>query len=342
MSISAGAKARLLSKPHVVAVWTDRNTGKIVCGVDRKVPAHTLTAEQAVPSVIEGRETDVMAFAKLPTIRPLPGPVSEAKPFVSKRSLTTRKRPCPGGFSVGHNKITAGTNGCWVRDKDGQWVMLSNNHVLANSNEGVQGDTITQPGPYDLDEVTTNPGTWIGRLRDFVKINTEGGGLPGGCSIPGAGRIFGGKKARGVIEQPMPNLVDAAIADPFGGEGAAVDPEIYQIGVPTGMRPPQVGEAVKKSGRTTEFTTDDKIEAVDLAVTVGYGTFQALFAEQILIISEKGEPFSQPGDSGSTIVAQADNNIVGLLFAGGTLEDGRDATIANQIQHVQELLGVGL
>src|SRR6185503_16827317 len=47
---------------------------------------------------------------------------------------TTRRRPAPMGFSVGHPLITAGTIGARVRDATGRFYILSNNHVLANSN----------------------------------------------------------------------------------------------------------------------------------------------------------------------------------------------------------------
>ena len=47
---------------------------------------------------------------------------------------TKRQRPAPLGSSVGHFAITAGTIGARVRDPSGNVYILSNNHVLANSN----------------------------------------------------------------------------------------------------------------------------------------------------------------------------------------------------------------
>src|SRR5207249_8866045 len=51
-----------------------------------------------------------------------------------------------------HN-ITAGTFGCLVRDirpqSSGEYLILSNNHVLADVNAGSAGDLILQPGPFD-------------------------------------------------------------------------------------------------------------------------------------------------------------------------------------------------
>ncbi|MEQ8975381.1 MAG: hypothetical protein RIE73_33970 [Coleofasciculus sp. C1-SOL-03] len=63
---------------------------------------------------------------------------------------TDRMRPCPGGYSIGHPDVTAGTLGCLVKDKLNQrTVILSNNHVLANSNQAQVGDPIIQPGSAD-------------------------------------------------------------------------------------------------------------------------------------------------------------------------------------------------
>src|SRR5712664_3739554 len=62
---------------------------------------------------------------------------------------TQRQRPAPMGFSVGHPAITAGTIGARVRDALGHVYILSNNHVLANSNGASIGDPEYQPGPFD-------------------------------------------------------------------------------------------------------------------------------------------------------------------------------------------------
>ena len=62
---------------------------------------------------------------------------------------TQRQRPAPAGFSVGHPAITAGTIGARVRDALGRVYILSNNHVLANSNGASLGDAEYQPGPFD-------------------------------------------------------------------------------------------------------------------------------------------------------------------------------------------------
>ena len=60
---------------------------------------------------------------------------------------TKRQRPAPMGFSVGHPAITAGSIGARVVDPSGNVYVLSNNHVLANSNDATIGDAALQPGP---------------------------------------------------------------------------------------------------------------------------------------------------------------------------------------------------
>src|SRR5712691_10453635 len=85
---------------------------------------------------------------------------------------TKRQRPAPMGFSVGHPAITAGTIGARVRDALGHVYILSNNHVLANSNGASIGDPEYQPGPFDggtaADQIAT--------LSDFQVISFAANG----------------------------------------------------------------------------------------------------------------------------------------------------------------------
>src|SRR5439155_18744113 len=62
---------------------------------------------------------------------------------------TARRRPCPGGYSIGHPRVTAGTLGGVVRRGKTWGYVLSNNHVLAATNSGTAGDPIYQPGVAD-------------------------------------------------------------------------------------------------------------------------------------------------------------------------------------------------
>ena len=229
-----------------------------------------------------------------------------------------RERPAYGGDSVGHYKITAGTIGTCVYDilpggsvsppvhglgVPPKFYILSNNHVIANSNVAAIGDPILQPGPYDGG---TLPDDRIATLSRFIPIT---------------------------FEPPIPrarhrNLVDAAVA-----EAAAfnVDREVHWVGVPSAWRRKvdiKVGLRVKKMGRTTGFTVG-RVIAINATVDVGYGNGVARFVEQIITSN-----ISAGGDSGSLVVTE-DNVAVGLLFAGSST-----VTILNYIENVRALLRV--
>lgn len=234
--------------------------------------------------------------------------------------LARRSRPAEGGYSVGHHRITAGTIATCVYDIlpggttgsppahgigiPPRTYILSNNHVLANTNNAQVGDPILQPGPYDGG---TDPTDRIATLTRFVPIT---------------------------LEPPTPralhrNLVDAAIAQ---GQFHDLDREVYWIGYVRGWRRKAnvwVGTLVQKTGRTTNYTTG-RITAINATVDVGFGGGQvARFFDQIVTTN-----ISAGGDSGS-LVLTLDNVAVGLLFAGSSV-----ATIVNQIENVRSLLRV--
>lgn len=72
---------------------------------------------------------------------------------------------------MGHPQVTAGTIGAWVlRGQGPEHYMLSNNHVLANSNGAALGDFIRQPGAADGG--TDNDR--MARLTEFVRIRFDG------------------------------------------------------------------------------------------------------------------------------------------------------------------------
>jgi len=218
-------------------------------------------------------------------------------------SRTSRWRPAPGGVSCGHYGITAGTLGVLVRDAtDGEKVILSNNHVLANVNRGVVGDSILQPGKYD----GGSEGDRIAGLKRFVEIDPSVG-----------------------------NLVDGAIASP--DDQSYVSDDILEVGRLSGWSGANIGMSVSKSGRTTGLTSSTVID-VNATVQVNYGVFTAPFRDQIMIDSP-AESFGAGGDSGS-LVFSAPYGLpvaVGLLFAGSS-----NVIVANKISHVIDQLKLNL
>ena len=221
---------------------------------------------RTIPDEIEGVPTDIEEAGEFSIWRPIP-PIYQRK-----------VRPAMGGLSIGHYAITAGTLSCLVKDA-GETFILSNNHVLANENRGVDGDPILQPGAFDGGKPDRDV---IGRLDTYVAVDPEG-----------------------------PNLADAAIATPFDVHD--VTPDILNIGRLRGTREPTLDEKVMKSGRTTRLTSGTVVDA-SATLRVGYATGAYVFTDQMIIKGERGT-FSAGGDSGSTIVAY-DGRAVGLLFAG--------------------------
>ena len=182
--------------------------------------------------------------------------------------------------------------------------------MLADENQGAEGDAILQPGTADGGR---DPEDAVAKLGRFV-----------------------------ALDDSAPNIVDAALA--VVDEGVEVtDGTVTGVGQVGGepVAPADAG-AVEKLGRTTGHTTG-RVTAFELDnVVVAYGAFPSLrFDNQIEVGSTGTGPFSQGGDSGSLIFEAGSLRPVGLLFAGGTAA-GVDHTYANPIAAVLTALEVTL
>jgi len=233
---------------------------------------------------------------------------------------TTRQRPAPLGFSVGHPAITAGSIGARVVDGSRTVYVLSNNHVLANSNDASIGDATLQPGPYDGG---TAPADQIGTLTAFNTIDFSGGDN----TIDAA-----------IARSTTSNLGNATPTDDgYGAPSATIFGDANSDHVFDDVAT-LLGLNVQKYGRTTKLT-HGQITGINATVTVCYEVFfgfcikAARFVDQLVI--EPGT-FSGGGDSGSLIVTDDGNkNPVALLFAGSSTQ-----TIANRIDLVLNQFGV--
>jgi len=317
---------KLLARANVVAtgigykITKEKKTSdiSIVCSVTEKLLASDISPKDLVPPSIDNIPTDVVETGRI-------------RALVDR---TKRIRPAPGGVSIGHREITAGTLGCLVK-REGQTFILSNNHVLANSNDASPGDAILQPGPYDGGDF---PLDRIANLHEFVPIVFSEPEPPGDCGIGqgvaallnGIAKLFRSKtRLRAVSIQAEENLVDAAIALPFDEKD--VSPEILEIGTINGLVEGELGMGIKKSGRTTAVTTGEILQ-VDVTVDVQYGGgLIARFTDQLM-----AGAMSQGGDSGSAVLDN-ENNLTGLLFAGSDT-----STVINRIQNVFAALGLSL
>lgn len=245
--------------------------------VSQKLEKDQLIAADLIPSKVHDMQTDVLAVGY-----PFAG-CCDGTENVSAETLAKRARPAKGGYSVGHYKITAGTIATCVYDIlpggttsppahgvgiPSKYYILSNNHVIANSNAASIGDPVLQPGPYDGG---INPADRIAALSRFIPIT---------------------------FEPPTPralhnNLVDCAVAE---GQFHDLDRDIYWNGCVRGWRRKAgvtVDTIVRKTGRTTNFTTG-RITAVNATIDVGYGGGKvARFKDQIVTTN-----MSAGGDSG--------------------------------------------
>lgn len=290
----------------------------IVVYVERKRPEPQLRPRDIVPKELEGVRTDVVESGRFKALSLLNAPTM---------SRTERIRPAPGGVSAGHFQITAGTLGVLARRARGGTVLLSNNHVFANSNDAKAGDPILQPGPAD----GGTPDDAIARLVDFVPIVFTDRELGPFARLveKGLGPLlawFGLGLKR--LPTGKTNLVDAAIAEPLSA--GLVSPDVLEIGRVAGHVEADIGMRTRKSGRTTGLTSG-RVSAIDGVVQVDYDGTSAVFRQQIV-----SDMISRGGDSGSLIV-DGQNRAVGLLFAGSDR-----ATILNPIEAVLHLLDLEL
>jgi hypothetical protein len=316
----------LLERENVVAagigykVTAGQKTSElsIICSVEKKMPVSRLSTRDMIPSTLNSIHTDVV----------------ETGVIHARQSRTGRHRPAPGGVSIGHRDITAGTLGCLVK-KDGKIYILSNNHVLANSNNAKTGDPILQPGPHDGGLF---PRDQIADLIEFVPIEFSLPEPPSDCPVAGSAaslinyiaEVVGSEvRFKAVRLQSGDNLVDAAIARPMDDND--VSGEILEIGNINETTRGELGMVIRKSGRTTGFTMGEILQ-VDVTVNVQYGAGRiARFTDQLL-----AGAMSQGGDSGSAVLDD-NNNLLGLLFAGSD-----NSTIINRIEHVFTALAINV
>lgn len=246
-----------------------------------------------------------------PDIDGLPTDVIEVGNIVPQLGFRSKIRPLQPGFSCGHGDTTAGTIGGFFYDRDGDPVILSNNHVLAEENKARIGDVIYQPGPAD--SRNTN---FIGWDQKAAKLN-----------------YFATLKNFVAINNGKSNFQDSAIAKihPKFIEDGMIDPTYPTVNRPlSGFADAVINSSVQKCGRTTGYTTG-KVLGKHANFTIQYGVGSIKFDNCIVLSS-----MSQGGDSGS-IIADMNMNAVGLLFAGSS-----KVTLANPIMPIVDHYGLKL
>jgi len=184
--------------------------------------------------------------------------------------------------------------------RNGTFYILSNNHVLARSDQASAGEPISQPGLIDTGCSTSGVQT-VANLTSFVNLQTSGANVDAAIAqiIPGAVDTTGNILSLGsTASGSTPNA-----GPPHQGRGIAA----------------AIGENVAKSGRSTGLTCST-VASIGLTTAVTYQTqcnggssFTVQYTNQI---SVSGGGFSSAGDSGSLIVDQMTADPVALLYGG--------------------------
>lgn len=219
-----------------------------------------------------------------------------------------------------------GTLGALVEDNGGAEYILSNNHILALSDQAPLGDVIAQPGLIDNDcsPVGVNQ---IAVLTAFAPLSHARTNIDGAIAqvasgaIDPTGRIleFGSKQIDGTLSA-APLGVSSSL-----GRGETITPSLLPL-------------ELVKSGRTTGLTCAN-LSALYLDLSVDYFKDCAetipyltrIFTDQFAV---SGNGFGDAGDSGSVIVDASNAEPVGLYFAGGTDITGVSHAVANPAPEV--------
>jgi len=217
-------------------------------------------------------------------------------------------------YDLANGYCCGGTLGSCVKKGTTQYV-LSNYHVLeadivsgGNGRIAQAGDPVVQPGLIDVN-----------------------------CTAANAQNVA---SLSGIKSLPSSN-VDCAIASVISGQ-VRTDGSILEVGTISATTvAASVGQAVKKSGRTTGLSRST-VTGLNATVSVQYenecaggNSFVKTFTGQI-VIKNRGSRFLNSGDSGSLMVQDVSTNpkAVGLLFAGSST-----SAIANPIGQVLSVLG---
>jgi hypothetical protein len=229
----------------------------------------------------------------------------------------------------------SGTLGALVEDATHRQYLLSNNHVLARSDQASVGEAIIQPGLIDNNCTPNGIGAGISTIA------TLSGWLPLSAATTNADAALAQVTSRTV--DPSGSILELGSRQPDGTLAAA----------PPGISSSNgKGEAasldlkVAKSGRTTGLTCGSVL-ALDLDVTVDYfhdcaetkPYLTKTFTNQLGL---SGNAFTDAGDSGALVVDVTNAEPVGLFFAGGNDVNGVSQGVASPAPNVLSELSAQL
>lgn len=291
----------------------------VIVYVKEKVPSVHLCNKNIIPGIVITSmgdvRTDVIQSGEFKALKSMLEP-----------PLIDFGRPVKPGYSIGHRDITAGTLGLFA-SRNSKKCLVTNAHVGANTNDGKIGDSLYCPGPYDRGTeedtighlVATVPIEMLLSTCPFAKFITK--------TLNKLSKWAGRKSRWPAPIAEVSNTVDCCTCELING--LEIDENIPNIGKPMGIVEAILGMKVQKTGRTTAYTAGE-ITGIEATITVSYGEQgTAIFEDQL--VSDIG---CDGGDSGSAVLDEQ-NNLVGLLFAGGS-----GITIMNRMQTVFDELGL--
>jgi hypothetical protein len=319
--------------PEIRAVMTvqDRHTATLM--VDKNIvgtatgltpdghPCVILFLKESPPAGVNTTASLPLSLEGVPVMTEVTG---EFKPLKASGTSHTAKQTPPiqlgtsGGwrYDLANGYCCSGTLGSLIQ-KGGVQYVLSNYHVFwgdivpgGNSRVATAGDPVIQPG--------------------LVDISCNAASAQNVATLSGAGSLPGAN-------------VDVGYAQVISGmvrtDGAIL--EVGTIGATTVAA--RVGQAVKKSGRTTGLTRST-VSGLNATISVQYDNecaggvaFTKTFTGQIIIANMRSA-FLAGGDSGSLMVEDVTTNprAVGLLYAGSST-----TAVANPINAVLTWVGGG-
>lgn len=260
-----------------------------------------MAAKDMIPAEINGVKTDVIEMNA--ELFTVSKQVVDADSQIDATKYTTLL----GGVSIGPERVIGGyvftgTLGAIVKDNvTNNPMLLSNFHVMCVDSGWHAGDQMDQPSRVDGGVAVTDR---VGVLHRAV----------------------------------LSSRVDGAISTLSGRPYKC---EIQGIGKVKGTAGAVLGSAVRKRGRTTEFT-EGFVDAISVTVNIDYGPTIGVKTLSNQIGIRPNTPtyahFSKKGDSGSVVV-DANNKVIGLLFAGNS---STGYTFINPISDVLSELNVSM
>lgn len=304
-------RRKLLSIPGVTAVdlgykisnnkFTNRPALRV--HVERKLPPEVFKDRPGELILKEGKEPEYpeqeyfipgsdrkrvlmdVVEAKYKLVAELPRPRALLEKPRKREDVNRRRRvdPLVGGVSIGSPQTPAGTLGALVWDnEDGSICILSNWHVLAGDLHAETGNPCLQPGLFDQGRSTDV----VARLKRW-SFNRQ---------------------------------TDAAIAQLNGSRHYSTGEILNMFQTIKGVADQiYLGMKVHKSGRSSGHSWGF-IDGLYFSAALAYSNgVVRVFEEQVHIAPLTEDPISEPGDSGSVWVTNAQDEgylAVGLHFAG--------------------------